>query len=115
MPGCTAVRGLHGSFDYKKLKLSVVFGPDRRVAALVYRGSLATKHGVGKDDTMAQLRAEFPRIYCAKFARRIDCSVPRASGPVTVFRLTDRLSGSATDWAVDKVLIYIKRAGKVNA
>jgi hypothetical protein len=115
MPGCTAVRGVHGTFYYKKLKLSVVFGPDRRVAALVYRGGLATKHGVGKGDTLAQLRAEFPRIYCAKFARRIDCSVPRAFGPVTVFRLTDRLSGSATDWAVDKVLIYIKQAGKVNA
>ena len=115
MPGCTAVRGVHGTFDYKKLKLSVVFGPDRRVAALVYRGDLATKHGVGKGDSMAQLRAEFPRIYCAKFARRIDCSVPRASGPVTVFRLTDRLPGSGTDWAVDKVFIYIKQAGKVNA
>ncbi len=115
MPGCTAVRGVHGNFYYKKLKLTVVFGPDRRVAALIYNGDLTTKYGVGKGDTMAQLRAEFPRIYCAKVARRIDCSVPRASGPLTVFRMTDRRPGSGTDWAVDKVLIYIKRAGKVNA
>jgi hypothetical protein len=114
MPGCAAVQGLQGNFYYKKLKLTVVFGPNRRVTGLVYRGGLSTSQGVGQDDTMAQLRAAFPRIDCARFASGIDCSVPRASGPVTVFRLGDRLAGPGTDWAVDQVLIYIKQAGKVN-
>ena len=64
---------------------------------------------------MARLRAEFPRIDCAKSARRIDCSVSRGSGArQTVFRLTDRLRGAGTDWPTDKVLMYISGAGKVN-
>lgn len=117
MEGCTAVRGLHGTFNYKKRKLSVVLGPDRRVAALIYSGSLSTKDGAGKDDSMARLRAEFPRISCAKFARRIDCAVASVSGRGTVrtvFRLTDRLRGAGTSWEVDKVLMYVERRGKGN-
>ncbi len=117
MEGCIAVRGLHGTFNYKKRKLSVVFGPDRRVAALIYSGNLSTKTGVGKGDTMARLRAEFPRISCAKFAKRIDCAVERASrqGTVmTVFRLTDHLRGAGTSWETDQVLMYVK-SGKGNA
>ena len=116
MPGCAAVRGAHGTFVYKKRQLSVVFGPDRRVTALVYGGTLSTSDGVGKDDTMARLRAKFPSLSCAKYAAGVDCSVQRGSGPQTirtVFRLSDRLRGAATSWATDKVLIYV--AGKVKA
>lgn len=115
LKGCNAVRGLHGNFEYKKRKLSVIFGRDRRVAALIYSGRLTTRDGVGKDATMARLRAKFPRIFCAKFAKRVDCSIPRASGARTVFRLTDRHRGPGTSWATDKVLIYVQRAGKVKA
>jgi hypothetical protein len=110
LEGCSALRGLHGTFEYKKRKLSVVFGPDRRVAALIYGGRLTTKDGLGKDDSISKLRARFPRIYCTKFAGRLDCSIPRDSGPRTVFRLTDRRSGPGTDWVTDRVLIYIKSA-----
>jgi hypothetical protein len=110
LEGCSAVRGLHGTFEYKKRELSVVFGRDRRVAALIYRGRLTTKDGLGNGDPMVKLRARFPRIYCAKFAGRVDCSIPRGSGPRTVFRLTDRLRGSGTDWVTNEVLIYVKPA-----
>jgi hypothetical protein len=115
MEGCTAVRGLHGTFNYKKRKLSVVFGPDRRVAALIYSGNRSTKDGAGKNDTMARLRAEFPRISCAKFVHRVDCAVQRVSGQRTVrtvFRLTDRLRGAGTMWQTDEVLMYVERRGK---
>ena len=110
LEGCSARRGLHGTFEYKKRKLSVVFGPDRRVAALIYSGRLTTKDGLGNDDSMAKLRARFPRIYCRKFARRVECSIPRDSGPRTVFRLTDRRPGPGTDWVTNQVLIYVKSA-----
>ena len=110
LEGCSARRGLHGTFEYKKRKLSVVFGPDARVAALIYRGRLTTKDGLGKDDSIAKLRARYARIYCTRFARRLDCAIPRDSGPRTVFRLTDRLRGPGTDWVTNKVLIYVKRA-----
>ena len=77
LEGCSARRGLHGTFEYKKRKLSVVFGPDARVAALIYRGRLTTKDGLGKDDSIAKLRARYARIYCTRFARRLDCAIPR--------------------------------------
>jgi hypothetical protein len=118
MPGCSAVPGLLSTFEYKKRKLSVVFGPDGRVTALVYSGPLTTKTGVGLDDSMARLRAEFPRILCAKSARRVDCSVSSGSGAQTVrtvFQLTDRLRGAGTYWLTNKVLIYVSGAGKVKA
>ncbi len=118
MPGCRAIPGLLSTFEYKKRRLSVVFGPDGRVTALVYSGSLTTKTGVGLDDSMARLRAEFPRLVCTKFARRVDCSVSSGSGAQTVrtvFQLTDRLRGAGTDWLTNKVLIYVSGAGKVNA
>jgi hypothetical protein len=117
MKGCTAVRGRHGTFNYKKRNLTVVFGPDRRVAALVYRGNLTTRAGVGKDDTMARLRGAFPRISCVRFAERIDCTVKHVSGQQTVrtvFRLTDRDRGSATRWKTDKTLIYVDGGGRGN-
>ena len=47
MPGCPAVPGRSRTFEYKKRRLSVVFGPDRRVTALVYNGDLTTNTEVG--------------------------------------------------------------------
>ena len=118
MPGCTAVRGLGGTWNYKKRKLSVVFGPDRRVAMLIYSGNRTTRDGVGRDSTVAHLRGKFPRISCAKFARRIDCTVTRASGQQTtrtVFRLADRLPGHGTIWKTSKVYIYVNGRGRGKA
>jgi hypothetical protein len=115
MPGCTAVRGLHGTWNYKRRKLSVVFGPDRRVAALIHSGNQRTRDGVGTDSTMAHLRGKFPGIKCAKLHKRIDCTLKRVSGPQTVstvFRLTDRGHGR---WKTTKVLIYVDRSGQENA
>jgi hypothetical protein len=106
LPGCTAVRGLGGTWKYKQHKLSVVFGPDRRVAALVHSGNQRTEDGVGKDSTLAHLRGKFPRIACEKFRKSIDCTLKRVSGQrtvSTVFRLTDRGRGR---WKTTKVLIY---------
>jgi hypothetical protein len=118
MPGCTAVRGLGGTWNYKKRKLSVVFGPDRRVAAIIHSGNQRTNDGVGKDSTIAHLRGKFPRIYCAKFTRRIDCTVKHVSGQrttKTVFRLGDRLQGPGTRWKTNKVLIYVDGSGRAKA
>lgn len=116
--GCAAVHGLGGTWMYKKRKLSVVFGPDRRVAAVIHSGNQRTRDGVGKDSTMAHLRGKFPRVACAKFTKRIDCTVKRVSGRRTVrtvFRLGDRQPGPGTRWKTDRVLIYVERRGQVKA
>jgi hypothetical protein len=115
LPGCTAVRGLGGTWNYKKRKLSVVFGPDRRVAALIHSGSRRTADGVGQDSTRAAVRGKFPGVSCAKFAKRIDCTVKRVSGQRTVrtvFRFTHRGHGR---WKTAKVLIYVDGSGQVNS
>jgi hypothetical protein len=116
MPGCTAIRGLHGTWIYKQRKLSVVFGPDRRVAALIHSGNQAKADRVGKDSTLAQVRGTFPDLACRTFGDRIDCTTTRRSGgrtTRTVFRLSDRLRGPGTRWKTNKVLIYVD--GKVSA
>ena len=118
MPGCTAVRGSGGTWTYKKRRLSVVFGPDRRVVALVHSGNRRTKDGVGRGSTLAHLRGRFPGISCAKLANRVDCTVKRVSGQQTirtVFRLADRLRGPGTRWETTKVLIYVDGHGQVNS
>jgi hypothetical protein len=118
MPGCTAVRGLGGTWNYNKRRLSVVFGPDRRVVALIHSGNQRTKDGVGRDSTLAHLRGRFPGISCAKLANRVDCTVKRVSGQQTirtVFRLADRLRGPGTRWKTTKVLIYVDGHGQVNS
>jgi hypothetical protein len=116
MPGCTAVRGRGSTWKYNKRRLSVVFGPDRRVVALVHSGKRRTKDGVGRDSTIAHLRGRFPGISCAKLSRRVDCAVTRVSGQQrirTVFRLYDRLRGPGTRWKTSKVLIYVDGRGQV--
>ena len=115
MPGCTAVRGLHGTWNYKKRKLSVVFGRDRRVAALIHSGNRRTADGVGKDSTLAAVRGKFPGITCQKFRKRIDCGAKRISGARTVrtvFRFTER---TGRRWKTKQVLIYVDGRKQVNS
>jgi hypothetical protein len=114
LPGCTAIRGLGGTWNYRKRKLSVVFGPDRRVAALVHGGSQRTVDGVGKHSTPAAVRGKFPGVSCARFAKKVDCTVKRVSGQRTVrtvFRLTER----GGRWKTTKVLIYLDGGEQVGS
>jgi hypothetical protein len=106
LPGCAAVRGLGGTWNYKNRKLRVVFGPDRRVAALIHSGSQRTVNGVGKDSTLAAVRGAFPGIACAHSASKVDCTIKRVSKQdtvKTVFRFTERRGGR---WKCARVLIY---------
>jgi hypothetical protein len=115
MPGCTAVRGIHGTWKYKKRKLSVVFGPDRRATALIHSGNRRTVHGVGKGSTLAAVRGWFPEIACRKFSNRIDCAIKQVSEGQTVktvFRFSER---NGRRWKTNKVLIYVDGRGQVNS
>ena len=115
MPGCTALRGLHGTWNYKQRKLSVVFGRDRRVAALIHTGNRRTEDGVGKESTLAAVRGKFPGITCHRFRKRIDCAAKRVSGGRTVntvFRFTER---SGRRWKAKKVLLYVDGRKQANS
>lgn len=106
MPKCAAVRGLGGTWKYRKLKHAIVFGPDRRVVAVTHRGDRRTREGVGKGSSMAALRGRFPRLTCERYVGTIDCTDRNASAQGTtrtVFRLTQR---DGKRWTTAKVLMY---------
>ena len=89
-PGCYATRATGGTWAYPNL--TVVFGPDLRVTALIYTGPERSTAGrVGS--TSAAVRGAFPRAVCAHRAGGTDCTLTRLQGRwtvKTVFRSTKR-------------------------
>jgi hypothetical protein len=102
---CYAARGTGGTWSYPQL--SVVFGPDLRVSALIYGGPQRGRLHVGVGSTLAAVRAAFPGAGCSKHTRRIDCAQARVKGRwtiKTVFRLT---KGRGSQFKCRQVLIYV--------
>lgn len=114
-PACYAVRATGGTWSYRNL--TVVFGPDLRVSALIYTGPERSKRHVGVGSTLAAVRGAFPRAVCSEQAGRTDCTLTRVHGRwtvKTVFRLTKRSGGR---FKCKQVLMYVIRhnRGKVSA
>ena len=67
-PACYAVRATGGTWSYRNL--TVVFGPDLRVSALIYTGPERSKRHVGVGSTLAAVRGAFPRAVCSEQAEQ---------------------------------------------
>jgi hypothetical protein len=112
---CDAVAGTGGRWVYPHL--SVVFGPDLRVSALVYGGAERTRKGVGVGSGLAGARRAYPHLSCLSSARARSCVLARTSKGTTVktvFRFIKKRGGRYT---CDHVVIYAlgARPGKVKA
>ena len=108
-PRCYAASETGGTWSYRQL--SVVFGPDLRVSALIYSGPQHGRQHVGVGSTLAAVRTAFPRVGCSKQAGRIDCAQTRVNGSwavKTVFRLT---KGRGDRFKCTQVLIYVVHDG----
>ena len=76
--------GLGGTWNYKKRKLSVVFGPDRRVAAVITPATGARRTAWARTPPWPTCAASSRVSRARSSGSRIDCTVKRVSGPRTV-------------------------------
>ena len=113
-PQCNTVAGRRGTWVYDDV--SVVFGADRRVSALIYSGRGRTTKGVGVGSGLRAVRAAYPGASCVSYATRTTCtlnSTYRSREVRTVFHFT-KTNGRLK---VDRVLVYLvaARRGEVGA
>ncbi len=108
---CYAVAGTGGRWSYRKL--SVVFGPDLRVSAVIYRGARRSAKGAGVGSSPPVVRGGYPGVSCSRPARRMNCTLTRAANAgrkvETVFSFSKRSGGL---YKCDQVLIYVIDGGR---
>jgi hypothetical protein len=108
---CYAVAGTGGRWSYRKL--SVVFGPDLRVSALIYRGAQRSARGAGVGSSPPVVRGGYPGASCSRSPRRMNCTLTRAANAgrkvETVFSFSKRSGGL---YKCDQVLIYVIDGGR---
>ena len=80
--GCYAVAGTGGRWSYRRL--SVVFGPDLRVSALIYRGARHSARGAGVGASLPVVQGGYPGASCSSHARRANCTLTSVNAGRTV-------------------------------
>ncbi len=105
-PGCDAVRGTGGRWPYRKL--TVVFGHDRRVSGLIYRGAQRSRRGAGVGASEFVVRGSHPQVTCSRPARgRKDCTLIGTNGGHTVKTVFGFRRMSGGRYKCDRVRIYV--------
>ena len=102
---CDAVAGTGGRWSYRRL--SVVFGHDLRVSALIYRGATRSAKGAGVGASPPLVVGGYPGVSCSRSGQRMNCTLTRAiAGRTvkTVFGFGRRRGGL---FKCDQVLIYV--------
>jgi hypothetical protein len=109
-PRCYAAAGTGGRWSYRNL--SVVFGPDLRVSALIYRGAQRTATGAGVGSSLPVVLGAYPGASCSRDARRMNCTLTGTNARrtvKTVFSFTQTIGGL---YKCDRVLIYVIDGGR---
>ena len=114
-PGCGAVPARGGIWMYRHL--SVMFGSDRQVSGLIYRGAQRSARGVGVGSGLTAVHRAYPRTSCTSAGRQRYCTergVIDGQAVKTVFRFSATGAGR---YRCDRVLIYLidPRSGQVSA
>lgn len=106
---CYAVAGTGGRWSYRQL--SVVFGPDLRVSALIYRGARRSARGAGVGASLPVVRGSYPGASCLRRAVRIDCTLTGTNAGRTVRTVFSFIRTSGGLYKCDQVLIYLIDGG----
>lgn len=108
--GCDAVAGTGGRWSYRRL--SVVFGPDLRVSALIYRGTRHSATGAGVGASLPVVRGGYPGASCSSHARRTNCTVTAVNAGRTVKTVFGFKRTTGGLYKCDRVLIYVVNGGR---
>ncbi len=114
-PGCGAVPARGGIWMYRRL--SVMFGIDRRVSGLIYRGAQRSAQGVGVGSGMTAARRAHPGVSCTSAGRLRYCTLRGTLAGHAVKTVFGFINTGAGRYRCDRVLIYLvdPRSGQVRA
>jgi hypothetical protein len=105
---CYAAAGTGGRWSYRRL--SVVFGPDLRVSALIYRGARRSATGAGVGASLPVVRGGYPAALCSSHDHRTNCTLTRAEGGRTVKTVFGFREATGGLLKCDRVLVYVVSA-----
>ena len=104
-PRCYAIAATGGRWSYRNL--SVAFGPDLRVSALIYRGAQRSATGAGVGSSLPVVLGGYPGASCSRQARRMNCTLTGANAGRTVKTVFSFTKTSGGLYKCDRVLIYV--------
>ena len=106
---CYAAAGTGGRWSYRRL--SVVFGPDLRVSALIYRGTRRSARGAGVGASLPVVRGGYPAASCSGQGHRMNCTLTGVEGGQTVKTVFGFKRATGGLFKCDRVLIYVVGGG----